>query len=85
MRATGFFQAQKNTMIAPEARDEVMRKLADSTGGWSAVAVGAAGRPGLGLKAANEQAAVTEALGNCAKRDSNCRVIAIGPFSVGPN
>jgi len=85
MRAIGLFQAQKNTMIAPEARDEVMHKLADSTGGWSAVAIGAAGRAGLGLKAANEQAAVNEALGNCAKRDSNCHVIAIGPFSVGPN
>jgi adenylate cyclase len=85
MRAIGFFQAQKNTMIAPEARDDVMRKLADSASGWSAVAVGAAGRAGLGLKAANEQAAVGEALGNCAKRDSNCRVIAIGPFLVGPN
>jgi hypothetical protein len=24
-------------------------------------------------------------LGNCVKHDSDCRVIAIGPFSVGPN
>jgi adenylate cyclase len=39
----------------------------------------------LGLKAANEQAAVNEALGNCVKRDSDCHVIAIGPFEVGPN
>jgi adenylate cyclase len=85
MRAVSLFQAQKNTMIAPEARDEVMRKLADNTNGWTAVAIGAGGRPGLGLKAANELAAVNEALGNCAKRDSNCRVIAIGPFLVGPN
>ena len=44
-----------------------------------------AGRPGLGLKAANEQAAVNQALGNCVKSDSDCHVIAIGPFSVGPN
>jgi class 3 adenylate cyclase len=85
LRAIGFFQAQKNAMIAPEMRDDVMRKLADSNGGWSAVAVGAAGRPGLGLKAAGEQAAVNEALSNCARRDSDCRVIAIGPFLVGPN
>jgi adenylate cyclase len=52
---------------------------------WNAVAVGAAGRPGLALKAANEQNAVNEALGNCVKHDSDCHVIAIGPFSVGPN
>jgi adenylate cyclase len=49
------------------------------------VAVGAAGRPGLGLKAPTEQSAVNDALADCAKRDSNCQVIAIGPFSVGPN
>ena len=84
LRAVGFFQAQKNAMIVPEMRDDVMRKLADSSG-WSAVAVGAAGRPGLGLKASAEQAAVAEAMTNCARRDSDCRVIAIGPFLVGPN
>jgi hypothetical protein len=39
----------------------------------------------LALKAANEQNAVSESLGNCAKLDSDCRVIAVGPFSVGPN
>ena len=84
LRAVGFFQAQKNAMIVPEMRDDVMRKLADSSG-WSAVAVGAAGRPGLGLKASAEQAAVAEAMTNCARRDSDCRIIAIGPFLVGPN
>jgi adenylate cyclase len=47
--------------------------------------VGAAGRPGLGLKAASEQAAVNAALADCVKRDADCHVIAIGPFSVGPN
>jgi hypothetical protein len=35
----------------------------------------------LGLKAANEQAGVNEALGNCVKRDSDCRVVVIGPNS----
>jgi adenylate cyclase len=68
-----------------DARDEVARKLADASSGWNAVAVGAAGRPGLALKAANEQNAVSEALGNCVKHDGDCHVIAIGPFSVGPN
>jgi adenylate cyclase len=85
LKATGFFRAASNASIAAEARDDVARKLGDATGGWSAVAVGASGRPGLALKAASEQNAVNEALGNCVKRDSDCHVIAIGPFSVGPN
>jgi adenylate cyclase len=72
-------------MIAADARDDVARRLADAQGGWSAVAVGASGRPGLALQAANEQAAVSGALAECARRDSNCQIIAIGPFSVGPN
>jgi adenylate cyclase len=85
LKITGLFRAASNSSIAAEARDEVARKLADVSGGWNAVAVGTAGRPGLALKAANEQSAVNEALGNCVKRDSECHVIAVGPFSVGPN
>jgi adenylate cyclase len=85
LRVLGFFKAAGNSVISPEARDDVARKLADASSGWSAVAVGAAGRPGLGLKAASEQAAVNTALGDCVKRDSDCHVIAIGPFAVGPN
>ena len=85
LKVTGFFKAAGNTMISADARDDVARRLADASSGWNAVAVGAAGRPGLGLKAATEQAAVNGALADCVKRDSNCQVIAIGPFSVGPN
>jgi class 3 adenylate cyclase len=85
MKVTGFFKAAGNSVIAADARDDVTRKLVDASSGWNAVAVGAAGRPGLGLKAANEQAAVNQALANCVKSDSDCHVIAIGPFSVGPN
>jgi len=84
LRVTGFFKAVGNGAISAEARDDVARQLADSTG-WNAVAVGAAGRPGLGLKAGSEQSAVNGALADCVKRDSDCHVIAIGPFSVGPN
>jgi hypothetical protein len=36
-------------------------------------------------KAANEHAATEERSATCAKRDANCRVIAIGPFTVAPN
>jgi adenylate cyclase len=85
MRVTGFFKAADTSLVAPEARDDAARKLADAAGGWSAIAVGAARRPGLGLKQASEQAAVNEALSDCAKRDSDCRVVAVGPFTVGPN
>jgi len=85
LKTTGFFHAASNSSIAAEAREDTARKLADASSGWNAVAIGAAGRPGLALKAANEQSAVNEALGNCAKHDSDCHVIAIGPFSVGPN
>jgi len=85
LKVTGFFKAAGNTMIAADARDDIARRLADAPSGWNAVAVGAAGRPGLGLKAADEQAAGNGALADCVKRDSNCQVIAIGPFSVGPN
>lgn len=82
LRIIGFFHAASNASIVADARDEVARKLADGMG-WNAVAVGSAGRPGLGLKAEDEQAAVNSALADCAKRDSDCHVIAIGPFTVG--
>ena len=84
-RAIGFFRADRDPSIAADARDDVARKLADALSGWNVVAVGSAGHPGLALKAASEQSAVSEALGNCGKRDSDCHVIAIGPFAVGPN
>jgi class 3 adenylate cyclase len=84
-KVTGLFQAAGNSSIAADARDDVVRKLAEPLSGWNAVAVGASGRPGLALKAASEQNSVSESLGNCAKVDRDCHVIAIGPFSVEPN
>lgn len=83
-RVTGFFRAAANPSIVADARDDVTRKLADAPNGWSAVAVGTAGRPGLGLKAENEQAAVNAALAECARQDNDCHVVAIGPFNVAP-
>ena len=85
MKAVGFFHPATNPSIAADSRDEVVRKLADAQSGWNAVAVGAQGRPGLGLKASSEQNAINDALGEYLKRDSDCHVIAIGPFAVGPN
>jgi class 3 adenylate cyclase len=85
LKVIGFFRAASSASIAVDARDEVARKFSEASSGWNAVAVGTSGRPGLSLKAANEQNAVNEALGNCVKHDSDCHVIAIGPFAVGPN
>jgi adenylate cyclase len=85
MKATGMFRADDNSSITSDARDDVMRQLAEAPTGWNAVAVGSSGRPGLALKAANELDAVNGALANCARHDGNCRVIAIGMYAVGPN
>ena len=84
-RAIGFFHPDIDPSIAMNARDDVVRKLAEAPSGWNAVAIGTQGRPGLGLKATSEQIAVNDALGECATHDSDCHVIAIGPFAVGPN
>jgi class 3 adenylate cyclase len=85
MKVTGMFRSANNAAIAADQRDDVMRKLVEAITGWNAVAVGSAGRAGMGLSATSEQNAINEALGNCVKRDSDCHVIAIGPFTVGPN
>jgi adenylate cyclase len=85
MKPTGMFHPLDDSSIAGDARDDVMHQLADASGGWNAVAVGSAGRPGLSLKAASELDAVNGALANCARHDSNCRVIAIGMYAVGAN
>jgi adenylate cyclase len=85
MKVTGMFRPANNASITTDQRDDVMRKLAGAITGWNAVAVGSAGRAGMGLSATSEQNAINEALGNCVKRDSDCHVIAIGPFTVGPN
>ena len=84
-KATGFFEAATHPSIARDARNDVANKLAEAPSGWNAVAVGASGRPGLGLRATNEANAVSDALADCAKHDSDCHVIAIGPFTVEPN
>jgi hypothetical protein len=84
MKVTGFFHANTDTIILPELRSDVARRLRNATAGWSAVAVGAGGVPGVSLAAIGEQAAIDGALADCSSRDRNCRVIAIGPFLVKP-
>ncbi len=81
MKATGFFHAATSDAIAPGLRDDVAHRLGNGSG-WTAVAAGTGGRVGMMLKAANEQAAIDGAMADCAKQDSSCRVIGIGPFAV---
>jgi adenylate cyclase len=82
MKAAGFFRAATEQAIAPAERDDVARRLAGNPGGWNAVAVGLRGHAGLSLKAGSEAEAVSQALADCGARDQECRVIAIGMFSV---
>ncbi|MGC2777384.1 MAG: adenylate/guanylate cyclase domain-containing protein [Bradyrhizobium sp.] len=85
MKATGFFHVASHPAIAAEARDEVVRRLAASPSGWNAVAVGTAGHPGFGLNGDREETAIGGALADCSTQDTDCRVIAIGPFTVESN
>ncbi len=85
MKVTGFFHAASHPAIAPEARAEVASRLAASPSGWNAIAVGKEGHPGFGLNGDREETAIGGALADCSTQDSDCRVIAIGPFTVEPN
>jgi adenylate cyclase len=84
MKVTGFFSAASHSVLAPEARNDIAQRIGNATSGWKAVAVGSSGHAGMMLKAASEQDAVDGALADCSRHDRNCRVIAIGPFSVEP-
>ncbi len=84
MKPIGLFRPATAVSVAPALREDLARRLANSPGGWSAVAVGDSTKIGLGLKAASEQEAINGALADCAKQDRSCRVIAIGPFAVEP-
>ena len=80
MKVTGLFQPA-GAGIAPDQRANVAQRLAAGTG-WTAVAAGAGSRAGVAVGAASEQDATAGALADCAKQDSACHVIAIGPFAV---
>jgi class 3 adenylate cyclase len=84
MKVVGFFQPASAAAIAPDLRDDVARRLANGSG-WTAVATGASGRVGAMVGAANEPDAIAGAMADCAKHDSACRVIGIGPFAVESN
>jgi class 3 adenylate cyclase len=81
MKVTGFFRAADADAIAPGLRNNVARRLGNGSG-WTAVAVGTTGKAGIIVKADSEQAAINGAVADCARQDSSCRVIGIGPFAV---
>jgi Caspase domain len=84
MKPIGVFRPDSNSAIVPEKRNDVASRLRSGNGGWNAVAVGANGRPGLMLKAADEAHAIDGALADCRRQDRDCRVIGLGPFEVAP-
>jgi DNA-binding winged helix-turn-helix (wHTH) protein len=85
MRAIGLFHPRSSIGVASDAREELAHRIAEAGNGWTVVAVGAQARPGLALHAASERDGIDSAMADCAKRDHDCHVIAIGPFTVEPN
>jgi adenylate cyclase len=77
----GIFDPLTADQVPAAERPHLAQRLAAALG-WSAVAIGTSGRAGVGQGAANEADAIKAALADCAARDSNCRLIAIGPFRV---
>jgi adenylate cyclase len=84
MKATSFFRPTTNSFVAANEREFLARRYASATKGWNAVAASLNGKTGVALGAENEDAAVKAAVADCAKVDRECRIIAIGPFSVDP-
>jgi adenylate cyclase len=84
MKVNGFFRTGSISNLSEEARNEVERRLGNNARGWTAVAIGETGRPGVIVGAPSERVAIGSALADCGRKDRACRVIAIGPFSVEP-
>ncbi len=81
-KIVGLFRGGNHPAIAADARNGIAQRVDHAVGGWSAVAVGEGGRPGVALKAASEHDAITLAVDDCNRQDRSCKVIAIGPFAV---
>ena len=81
-KVVGFYRPEALFGVQSNARDEVARRLAGAANGWNAVAMGAGGQVGIATGAASERSAHEDALADCAKRDSNCRIAVLGPFLV---
>ncbi len=84
MKAINFFRPATNSFVAANEREFLARRYAGAPKGWSAVAASINGKTGAVFGAESEDAAVKSALADCARVDRECRIIAIGPFSVEP-
>jgi adenylate cyclase len=84
-KVVGFYRPEALTGVTPQARDEVVRRLASAPpNAWNAVAAGASGNAGIALAADSEQSALDGALADCGRRDRDCRIAVMGPFLVEP-
>jgi class 3 adenylate cyclase len=84
MKVVGFFRPAIAPGISAQQRDEISRKLAEGSSGWSAVAIGNGGNAGVAVRAGKEADAISDAVADCQKRDQNCRVVALNIFMVEP-
>jgi hypothetical protein len=82
MKVTGFLNLAGNTMMPPDTRDILTRRLGNATNAWNGIAIGANGKAGVILNAADEQSAIDGALADCGRQDRDCHVIVLGPFTV---
>jgi hypothetical protein len=82
MKVVGFFHPEAINSVAPEFREEIVRRFVSTGHGWSALAIGASGRIGMKIGAKSETQAVNESLEACNRQDRDCRVVVIGPFLV---
>jgi hypothetical protein len=83
-KAVGFYRPDALFGVPDEERAEISRRLASSSSGWHAVALGATHHAGTKIGAISERSAVDGALENCALYDRDCRIAVIGPFLVQP-
>lgn len=81
-RAIGFYRQDALFALPIDVRAEVARRLATSSEGWQAVALGATGHAGTEVGATSERGAVDGAMENCAMFDHDCHIAVIGPFLV---
>jgi adenylate cyclase len=81
-KVVGFYREGALFGVKPEAANEISRRLATATDGWTALTVGAGGQVGIAVGAESEKRAIDGALADCAKHDHNCRIAVIGPFLV---
>lgn len=83
MQVTGFFNPDLDDRVAMSNRPGLRQKFGERRD-WSAVAAGMAGVPGFANEQRSEASAMAEAVRLCGEVDRDCRVIAVGDFSVTP-